>query len=133
MTYQELKKKHRAELDAFPIAFAFTDKQLAEGLAKLGIDATEAVRIPGGGFIRKTDKQALLDLLDRHKREREQALQDDAFVLEAIEYELSNHEFCITYDPEPALSEVGVSLEDERVQQLYDTAKEKYLATCIAW
>ena len=128
MNYHELKEKHRKELDAFPMAFAFSQDQLREGLEKLGVEKTNVISIGGGGFIRKTDKQAFLDLFDRHAQERDEALKDDEFVLEAIRYELVNHEYCISYDPEPALRAVGVSLDDTRVSRLFAIAKKKYWA-----
>ena len=127
MEYMKLRNKQAKELDAFPIAFAFNQRQLNEGLAKLGISMSEALHVPGGGLIRKTDKQALLDLFKRHEQESEAALQNDNFLLDAIEYELANHEFCITGDPEPALSAVGVSLADERIVRLFQIAKRNYI------
>lgn len=133
MNYLELKAKHEAELNAFPMAFAFNKAQLETGLAKLNITRAEASPIPGGGFIRKSDKQAFLSLLDKHRAERDQALKNDDFVIEAIEYELSNHEFCITHNPQPALSAVGVSLSGDslsgdRIPRLYEIARKRYLA-----
>lgn len=133
MKYTELKSKHEAEINDFPIAFAFTQRQLEEGLSILGITKAEALGTGAGGFIRKTDKVAFLDLFKRHETEREQALQDDEFLLDAIEYELGNHEYCITGDPEPALAVVGVSLENERVSQLFHIARKNYLTNYYEW
>lgn len=128
MRYLTLKAKHETEINAFPMAFAFNEKQLEEGLSKLGITINDTVRIPGGGFIRKSDKQAFLGLLTKHREERNQSLKNDYFVVDGLEYELANHEFCINYDPGPALSAVGVTLSGDRIPRLYEIARKRYLA-----
>lgn len=133
MNYLELKSKQQSEIDDFPMAFAFNQKQLDEGLEKLGITASEAIRIPGGGFIRKTDRQSFMDMFSRHAQENDEALKEDDFLVDALEYELGNHEFCITHDPEPALSAVGVTLTNERVQRLLEIAKKLYLTAYYEW
>ena len=126
MKYTELKAKHREEWNAFPIAFAFNKEQLSEGLRKLGVTKEEVVGVQGGGFIRKTDEQKFFDLFLRQFEETEKHTLDDTFLLDAIKYELANHEFCVTYDPIPALDAIGVSLDDERVKNLYSIALKHY-------
>ena len=126
MKYAELKSKQRKEFNEFPIGFAFSKKQLDESLAELGATKEEVIGVGAGGFIRKTDKKAFIDLAERHDNEMEGAMQDDDFLMDAIEYELANHEFCITYDPGPALSALGLSLKDERVESLYQKARKSY-------
>lgn len=52
-SYEELKVKHKKEVDEFPMAFSFTKEQFADGMRKLGLnpDDTEAVRaLPGVAF-----------------------------------------------------------------------------------
>lgn len=130
MKYTELSARQQKEVDAFPMQFAFSDKQLQDGLERLGATKDDVVGIGGGGFIRKSDSDAFFELFKRHTLEMAEALRDDDFMLDAIEYELGNHEYCITYDPEPALSAVGVSLDDERVAKLFPVAKKNYLEAC---
>lgn len=55
--YLDLKKKHEEELNAFPIAYAFSDEQLKEALKKLGAESTkECVTVFGhGDIVKKVD------------------------------------------------------------------------------
>ena len=57
------------------------------------------------------------------------AMLDDNFLIDAIEYELGNHEYCITHDPEQTLNALGIDLEnnDERVVGCFEIAKKNYL------
>ena len=36
-TYVEMKNRHQAEFNKFPVAFAFTEEDIKEGLKKLGL------------------------------------------------------------------------------------------------
>lgn len=78
--YLTLKRKHEKEFNDFPMAFAFDDEQFKKGMAKLGLspeDTDKACSIPGNGFIRKTDSQALSDMLTRHAKEKQDAINGD--------------------------------------------------------
>ena len=98
-TYAELKKQHSDELNAFPIFFAFDKKQFEEGRQKLNVQKGETlVRIPGGGFIKKTDEAEWEALFDKFDAEMEARMQDRGWLTNAIQYELSNHEYAITLD-----------------------------------
>ncbi len=132
MVYLELKRKHTEQLNNFPMEFAFNKEQFQEGLDKLGVEKENICTIPGGGFIRKADAKALGDLLLRQTKEMDQAMLDDDFLINAIEYELGNHEYCITHDPEQTLNALGIDLEndDERVVGCFKTARKNYLAAC---
>lgn len=126
MKYTEMKAIHRAEWDAFPIEFAFNTMQFEDGLKRLGVTKEGIRSTAGAGFIRETDVDDYFGLCIRQRKERQAALKDDEFLLEAMEYELANHEYCVTQDPGPALDAVGVSLDDERVRNLYRIARAKY-------
>ena len=69
--YIEMKQRHQAEVNAFPMKFAFTQESLERGMRELGLDPKrdmkKIVAIPGGGFIRESDKQAFLDLAVLYK------------------------------------------------------------------
>ena len=129
MVYLELKRKHTEQLNNFPMAFAFNKEQLQEGLDKLGAKIEDICSIPGGGFIRKTDAKALGNMMLRHAKEMDRAFEDDDFLIDAIEYELGNHEYIITYDPGPALNALAIDLEnaDKRVSDCFKTARRNYL------
>ena len=78
--YLELQKRHEKELSDFPIAYAFSDKQLEEALIKLGAKKEECVTVFGhGDIVKKTDAKALIDMLHRHTQETQEALKDPDF------------------------------------------------------
>lgn len=128
--YAELKRRQQEEVNAFPIAFAFDDRQFEDGMQKLGLRPSEAekvVSIGCGGFIRKSDAEALRELFRRHERQRKIAIAADktgkGFLLEMFRGELADHEYGYTRDPEPALSALGLTMqevaENERMQQAF--------------
>ena len=130
MKYFELKQKQQHEVDEFPMMFAFNNAQFKEGMERLGVtDAKkELFSIGGGGFIRKTDSDALEKLFTRHAEEMEKAMSDKQFMIDAIEYELSNHEFCITYDPTQTINILNLDLENPVHVECFKTARRQYLA-----
>lgn len=132
MKYRELQKQIQQEVNSFPMAFAFSYEQLKEGLKRLGAWSGSVVSIGGGGFIRKSDKDSFQQMFKRHEVMRKEALKDDNFLIDALEYELANHEYCITYDPEPALSMLGISENDidDRVRKCFKRAEDSYLKAC---
>lgn len=118
-TYIEMKKRHQEEINAFPIQFAFNQEQLAEGMIKLGLKPSETSKICtvyGGGFILKSDKEKLIDLIKRHKKEQKDAIAADKtgeeFIYEMFDCELGNHEYNYTGDASDALAALGISWED---------------------
>lgn len=119
MSYLILKRKHEVEVNAFPMVFAFSNKQFAEGMAKLGLQVTdtdEVFSIGGGGFIRRTDTREFNEMFERHEKEMKEAIDADltgeGFILDMFDYELGNHEYCITWDVEPTLDALGFTIEE---------------------
>lgn len=114
MNYTDLKNKHRKEVNEFTgIFFAFSNDQFREGLAKLNLpEGEKVVRIGGGGYIRKDRVQAFTDMFKRHDEERKQIKKDRKLLLDALAYELRNHEYGYTRDLEPALEVLDLKLED---------------------
>lgn len=98
--YLDLKKKHQEEISAFPIAYAFNEKQLEEALEKLGATKEECVSIFGhGDVVKKTDAKAFIHMLERHVDELKEKLRtDEAFAEAAFRYEMDNHEYAINWD-----------------------------------
>lgn len=132
-TYREMKKRQQEEINAFPMAFAFSKTQLTEGMQKLGLqpdDADQIVSIGGGGFVRKTDVEAFRQMFCLHRLERKSAMDadrtGDGFLLEMFRYELANHEYGYTRDAEPALDALGIAVEDlardERLMRAFQKA-----------
>lgn len=116
--YLDLKRKHEQELNDFPMVFAFSDCQFKESMAKLGLtekDTDKIYSIGGGGFIRKEDSQRLNELIERHAKEMQDAINSDengqGFIFDMFDYELANHEYCITGDVQPALDALGLTYD----------------------
>lgn len=113
--YTELKAKHQEEVDAFPFGFAFNQKQFDEMMEKFGLtldDTDKIYKIGGGGYIRKTDSEAMNEMFERHEAERKAAMQDDEYLYEMFNYELANHEYCITYDLSDTLDALGLTMDE---------------------
>lgn len=118
MKYTEFKQNQEAELNDFPMFFAFSQKQLDEGMQKLGVvKFDELYRIGGGGFIRKTDSEELQILFSKCREERTRFLANDENLLDSLVYELGDHEYCITRDVQPTLEALGLEV-DARVNRI---------------
>ncbi len=131
-TYLELKGKHERLLNDFPIGFAFNNKQFEETKIKLGVkNNDELLSLSNGGFIRKSDSKAFDILFDSYNKETEEALKDDEYLYHGFLYELGNHEYCITYDPESTLDCFGLTIDqvnsDTRLLAIFKKARNIYL------
>lgn len=119
-TYQELRSKQQQEVNAFPMFFAFSNKQFEEGMRKLGLDPSETSKIyaiPGtGGFYRRSDAPTLHEMIDRHEREIQKAIEEDptgdGFVFQMFRDELANHEYNYTGDLDETIEALGLTAEE---------------------
>jgi len=134
MNYSEFKQKRDEAVSALPIFYAFNDKQFEEGMKNLGLNADELnliLSLGGGGYIKKTDRQMIIQSFKDAENDFAELMKDDTFFIDAVSYELGNHEFCITYDPSDALAAVSLSIDavnaDERMKKLYFVARAQYL------
>ena len=137
-TYQEMKDRQQKEFDAFPIGAAFSNQQFKDMMKKWGLtinDTDKICSIGGGCYIRKTDKEALRDLINRLNKEKQDAIAadttGDGFIFDMFVYELANHEYCITYDLEDTLDALGLTTEqintDKRLTHSLNKAIKHYL------
>ncbi len=112
-TYQEQKRRHAAEFNAFDgIFFAFSNEQMKEGIEKHGVnESNRVVNIGAGGFVLKSRLQEFKDLLKRQENERHALKQDIKEMTEALIYELQNHEYCVTGDPTAALESLDLTVD----------------------
>lgn len=134
-SYKKFKEKMTKEVNSLPMIFAFSNEQFEEGKKKLGVkENSELVSIGAGGFMKKNDIQLLRDMRDRHNKEFAEKIKDDKFLYEAFLHELWNHEFCITFDPEPTVNALCFTMEefekDERALKIFKKAKKDYLEGC---
>jgi len=130
-SYIKFKEKKQKEVDNFPIFYAFNNKQLEDNLKKLGVNKKDIVSIGYGGFIKKADRHAFYKMFDEHKKEFDEQVKSDEFVYNMFQYELANHEYCITYDINDTLDALDLTLEqineDKRLFELLTRAKKDYL------
>ena len=115
-TYTELKARQAKEMNEFQgIFFAFSNEQLKEGLEKLGLtleDTSKIYSIGAGGYILKERSKDLDAMFKRWEQEREELKKEEKNLLDALVYELRNHEYCITGDPDDALNALGWDRKD---------------------
>ena len=113
--YTSMKQRHSEEFSKFEgIFFAFSNEQLKEGMIKIGLkedDYGSLVSIGAGGYLRKDKREDFKALFARQDKERKELRKDEARLVEALVYELGNHEYCITGNPEDALSALGYTIK----------------------
>ncbi|SCJ45405.1 Uncharacterised protein [uncultured Clostridium sp.] len=117
--YLELTKKHQKESNEFPFIFAFSNEKLIEGMAKLGLkeyETNKLLSLGNGAFIRKSDKEKLNQMFNRHEEELKKAINEDltgeGFIYQMFDYELANHEYCITYELDDTLNALGLTMDE---------------------
>lgn len=118
-SYTHMEKRHQEEFNAFPMKFAFSNEQLAKGMKALGLNPSDTDKIfaygDTGGFYRRSDAPKLHEMLDRHERERQEAMNAedaaDDFIREMFSRALADHEYNYTWDASDALDSLGLTLE----------------------
>lgn len=123
--YLEMRERHQRDVNNFPIAFAFNEKQLNEALKKLSVKSIdECCTVHNcGDIIRKRDFKAYKDMAINHTKELNEAMKDPEFAKSAFRYEMDNHEYAINWDgdsdvlncfgwtPE-SFTKVGISIQN---------------------
>lgn len=140
-TYKELRERQRAEVDALPLGFAFSDAQFEEMKKRLGVkDNSELYALSGsaGGFFRKVDAELIHGTFIRHAKERKAAIfTPDGINAEYLEaafyYEMCNHEFAINWEGEEnVLAAVEITPEQMKkhpeILEAWNRAKRRYYA-----
>ena len=116
ITYYDLKQQHSKELNDFKgIFFAFNNEQFNEGMLKIGLssdDTTKICSLAAGGYILKTRIKDFKDMFNRHSAEKKAFKKDQKQLLNALIYELNNHEYCITRDVSDTLAALELKIED---------------------
>ena len=96
-----------------PMFFAFDNKGFEEGKQKLGLtDNSEVLALGCGSYIRKTDRELWKNLYKQQDIELKEVMNEYSFAFDAFSYELSNHEYCVTYDTEDTLDALGLTYEE---------------------
>lgn len=117
--YKIMSDRHQKEFNELPISFAFSKEQLKEGMEKLGLtenDTDKVIFSIGGSFFKKTDLPMIEEVENRHKQEFKDLISADktgeGFIKDMFSYELENHEYGYTRDPEATLLALGISQYD---------------------
>lgn len=117
--YADLKQRQQQEFGTFPMQYAFSNQQFAEGMAALGLkpaDTDKIYKVPGGGFYRREDGSRLKTMMDRFDQELHEAVAGDktgdGFIYEMFLYELENYEYGCTMDLSETLDALGNTPED---------------------
>jgi len=126
MNYQGLRKKQEKEFNELPIFWAFSNEQFERGLKKISAQSHDLIALGAGGYMKKADIPALESLLEKHKKETEQAMLDDAFALAAALYELDNHEFGFSRDLQAALDALGVEVKPDIIKKAVEIVTSRH-------
>lgn len=121
--YLDLLVKQREEVNSFPIAYAFNEKQMEEALKKLGAKKEECVTIFGhGDIVKKENAKPFLNMLKRHSKEIKELITNDKDIAEAaFLYEMDNHEYAINWDgDDDVLNCFGMNFDDLQEAGLMD-------------
>ena len=116
--YADLKQRQQEEFSAFPMQFAFNDRQFVEAMAALELSPTDTDKVykAPGGIYRREDGPRLKAMMDRFDRELQEAIAGDetgdGFIYEMFLYELDNHEFGYTMDRSDTLDALGYTAEE---------------------
>lgn len=120
-TYKQMKDRHQSEVNALPLAFAFSRDRYREKLAEWGITEEEAeagavVGIGNGGFIRASDRDLVISTFERIADEEAAAIAADqdgtGYIYQMFLYELNNHEYSYTGDIDETLDALHISNKD---------------------
>ena len=137
--YLDLQKKHQKELEEFPMAYAFNDKQLEEALEKLGATKEECVTVFGhGDIVKRENAKKLVAMLENHHEEMLQKIKDDPdFAEAAFLYEMDNHEYAINWSgDEDVLACFGLTFEKINrwgLQTAWRNARNKHMKNAEEW
>lgn len=136
--YLDLQKRQQKEMNDFPIAYAFSEQQLEEALAKLGATKEECVTLYNhGDVMKKTDVPAFRTMCKRHTKELHEAMKDENFAEAAFLYEMDNHEYAINWSgDEDVLSCFALSFDevDEMgLRDAYYRARRAHMKHAQEW
>lgn len=118
--YQELRNRQKEEVNAFPLHWAFTKQIFESEMKSMGLDPEKDLDKvctgPAGCFLLKEDAPKLKEMLERHSREREEAVRADAtgdgYIYEMFLTELKNCEYGYTGETGDALNAAGFTQEE---------------------
>lgn len=132
--YAEMLRRHQKEINDFPMAFAFSNRQLEEALKKLGATIDEVTTLSGScAIVKKSDIPEWYALYERHSNELKEAMKKAEFAEEAFLYEMNNHEYAINWEGDSdVLACFGYSsmeeLKADGLLPTYSKARSEHMA-----
>lgn len=129
--YLEMKQRHQSEINDFPFGFAFSETQFNEMMVeRFGLtpeDTDKIYSIGNGGYVRKSDSEAMHKMFERHAQEREVAIREnkDDYLYHMFNYELANHEYSYTGDLTDTLDALDLTLEEIEANPQMDEALKR--------
>lgn len=124
MTWLELTRKHEKEMQEFPLCWAFSKEQLEKAMKKLNVKNEDELTTFGCGSIyRRTDADKLHNMFDNQRRERQEFLSKRENLIDALSYEMGNHEYCITFNKAEVLKACELKEVDS---DIWDNAYIEY-------
>lgn len=137
--YQTMKKRHQQEFDAFPVKFVFSQEQFVRMMAEWGLNQSDTqclISIGCNGYIMRTDREAFIDMCERHKKERREAMASDqdgsGYLYDMFLYELNNHEFGYTMDTDDTLNALELTIEQINASPAMRRAWEAAKKSCLS-
>ncbi len=139
-SYNTIRARHQAEVNAFPLGFAFNKEQFAEMMEKFGLpnDADgcrQIVSLPFGGFLKKADIPAWRELCKRHDEEMKEMRRDRKELTEAFRYEFANHECQYGMQNEEVCNAVGLTWDevqnDAELLKIFQSAYKLFWKDCV--
>ena len=119
MNYIKLKEKHQKEINEFPFGFAFSNEQFETMMNKFGLekdDLKSIYSLGAGCYIKKSDSNAMEEMFTRQQKEKQEQIDKDkdgtGFIYQMFEYELANHEYCITHDLTETFEALNLTKEE---------------------
>ena len=136
--YLTLQAKQRKDLEEFPIAYAFSEEQLEQALAKLGAKKEECVTLLNcGDVMKKADVPAFKEMMKRHREEIYELLKNEQDAEEAFLYEMDNHEYAINWsgdeDVMACFNLTEQKLREMNLVQAYLRARKKHMVHAREW
>ena len=125
-------QKHRDENDAFSsknMFFAFSKEDLVQGLRRFGVELEDGpkyfVKLPYGCFLLKTAVPEYKTMMRRQDNQSRMFMKNPDYAYAAFLYELANHEYVITHDPEDAVQWLGFTMKEVESNPVLRNALER--------
>lgn len=139
-SYQQIKERHSAEVNAFPLRSAFSNDQLAEMMKGFGLPNDKSgyaqiAHLGYGVYIKKSDIPAWREMTRRHRQEIATFRKNRTALRDALIHEFHDHESQYSRDDETICACVGLKWEDvqndKQLSKLYEQAWSIFMKTAV--